>query len=322
MQTRRYILRAGVAAAVAMPFAGLAQDKRALTILVGFAPGGSPDLVARTLSEKLSVKLGRTVIVENKPGAGGQLALAALQKAPADGATYALTPPGMLTTYPSLYAKLPYDVEKIQPVVAACTFDFGIAAGAGTPAKTLPEFLEWVKANPSKGFYGIPAPGTSPHFVGMLLARTSGVALESVAYRGGPPMVADLLGGQVPLAVNVMSNFIEYHKDGKLRVLATTGVKRNPLLRDVPTVAELNLPQLETEEWYAFVAREGTPVGETRALAKAVSEAVEMREVRAALLASGHIPRAVGADQLRQDMEINSKRWSELIKATGFKLER
>jgi len=322
MHTRRNFLHSSIAAAaVTSGFVAHAQDKRPITILVGFAAGGSPDLVARTIAEKLQGKLGRPVIVDNKAGAGGQLALAALQNAPADGTTYALTPPGMLTIYPSLYPKLPYDVTKIQPVVAACTFEHGVVAGSGTPAKTLPEFLTWAKANPGKAFYGIPAAGTAPHFVGMILGRSSGVNLQSVPYRGGPPMVADLLGGQVPLAVNVLSNFTEYHRSGKLRVLATSGKKRSPLLQDVPTLSELGFKQAEAEEWYAFVAKAGTPKAETEALAKAVREVVELRDVRTALLASGHNPSTLTAEDLTKDMAVSTRRWAELIKATGFKLE-
>lgn len=321
LTSRRNFLRACTAAGAGTALGASAQDKRPISIVVGFAPGGSPDFVARTLAEKVSARLGRPVVVENRAGAGGQLALAALQNARADGTTYALTPPGMITTYPALYPKLPYDVAQLEPVAGACTFDFSIAASAAVPVKTLAEFLAWAKANPKQASYGIPAAGTSPHFVGMLLARASGVDLQALPYRGGPPMVADLLGGQIPLAINVSSNFTEHHRSGKAKVLATTGVKRNPLMQEVPTMAELGYKEAQLEEWYAFFTKTGTPAGESAAFATAVREALKMRDVAAALLASGHTPEFTAADALAVDLRRTTERWSTLIKQTGFRLE-
>lgn len=321
MQSRRTFLQAGVAAASIRALDAFAQDAKPLSIVVGFAPGGSPDFVARTLADKLAQKLKRPVVVENKVGAGGQLALATLMNAAADGSVYVLTPPGPMTTGPLLYSKLPYDTAKIEPVITACKFEHGVVVGPGTPAKTVAELLAWMKTTPNKAFYGIPAAGTSPHFVGMLLARAAGVEAQAVLYRGGPPMVADLLGGQVPAAVNVLSNFVEHHRSGKLRVLATSGASRSPLLQDVPTLAEAGYPQAQAEEWYGFMAKAGTPKAETAAFAAAVREVVEMREVRTALLSSGHNPFLLGAQELAKDIASNQKRWAEVIKTTGFKLE-
>jgi len=226
-----------------------------------------------------------------------------------------------MTTSQLLYSKLPYEVSKIEPVITACKIEHGVVAGPATPAKTVAELLAWMKANPTKAFYGIPAAGTSPHFVGMLLARAAGVEAQAVLYRGGPPMVADLLGGQIPAAVNVLGNFIEQHRAGKLRVLATSGASRSPLLQDVPTISEMGFPQAQVEDWYGFMAKVGTPKAEMVAFAAAVREVVEIREVRAILLSSGHNPFVLGAEELARDISISQKRWAEIIKTTGFKLE-
>ncbi|WP_418320127.1 tripartite tricarboxylate transporter substrate-binding protein [Piscinibacter sakaiensis] len=324
MTARRQVLRTLVAASLATTAAGLAlaQDARPITILVGFAPGGAPDLVARTIAEKLQIKLKRNVIVDNKTGAGGQLALGALYNGPADGTQYALTPPGMLTMYPTIYPRLPYDVSKIEPVITGCTFEHAIVAGQGNPAKSLAEFVSWSKADPDKrGFYGIPALGTAPHFIGVILGKETGMKMTPVPYRGGPPMLQDLLGGQVPLAVNVLSNFTELHREGKLRVLATTGAKRSELLPDVPTVAELGYKEAQAEEWFAFVAKAGTPAAETQAFANAVRETLQMPDVRATLQKSGFSPVARGSAELREDIAAGTKKWARIIKETGFKPE-
>lgn len=325
MHPRRQVL--GTLAAIALMSLGAggsasAQDNKPITIVVGFAAGGAPDLVARTIAEKLQTRLKRTVIVENKVGAGGQLAIGAVYNGPADGTLYALTPPGMLTIYPALYPRLPYDPAKVEPVIGACTFEHGIVTGPGSPAKTMAEFVAWNKANADKGgFFGVPALGTAPHFVGTILAKEAGIKLTPVPYRGGPPMLQDLLGGQVPLAVNVLSNFTDLHREGKLRVLATTGAKRSALLPDVPTVAELGFKAAQAEEWFAFVAKAGTPASETQAFAAAVREALQMPDVRATLQKSGFSPVAKSAAELRDEIASETKRWGQLIKETGFKLE-
>jgi len=324
MNRRRALGTLTAASSMALGIAGptWAQDSKPITIVVGFAAGGAPDLVARTLAEKLQARLRRPVIVENKVGAGGQLALAAVHSGPADGTLYALTPPGMLTTYPSLYPRLPYDPARIEPVVTACTFEHGIVAGTGNPAKSLAEFMAWSKANPDKGgFFGVPGLGTTPHFAGAVLAREARLKLTPVPYRGGPPMLQDLLGGQVPLAINVLSNFVDLHREGKLRVLATSGPRRSEVLPDVPTLTELGFKEAQVEEWFAFVTKAGVPPGETQAFAAAVREALQMPDVKATLQKSGFNPVAKGAAELRDEIAAETKRWAQVIKETGFKLE-
>ncbi|WP_043458546.1 tripartite tricarboxylate transporter substrate-binding protein [Azohydromonas australica] len=323
MHSRRQVLRTCLAAALAAAAStgAVAQSSKPITILVGFAPGGAPDAVARIVAEKLQTKLKRTVIVENKSGANGQLALTALQNGPTDGSVYALTPPGMLTIHPTLYPKLAYDVSKIEPVISACTFEHAVVTGPSNPFKTLAEYLAWVKANPNRGFYAVPALGSAPHFVGALLAKEAGVSLQPTPYRGGPPMLQDLLNGEVPLGINVLSNFTELHRSGKLRVLATTGEKRSALLPDVPTLGELGYKQAQAQEWFSFVVKAGTPASETEAFASAVREIVGMKDVGASLAAAGFTPAALGADELRQDIASDTKRWAQVIKQTGFKLE-
>jgi tripartite-type tricarboxylate transporter receptor subunit TctC len=325
MQPRRRFLgtlATGVLASAVPGGLALAQDTRPITLVVGFAPGGAPDVVARTIGERLQARLKRTVIVDNKAGAGGQLALAAVHNGPTDGTLYALTPPGMLTIYPALYPRLPYDPAKLEPVISACTFEHGIVAGQASPSRTLAEFVAWSRANPDKGgFFGVPAVGTAPHFIGSILAREARIKLTPVPYRGGPPMLQDLLGGQVPLAVNVLSNFVDLHREGKLRVLATTGTRRSDLLPDVPTVAELGFKDAQTEEWFAFFAKAGVPAAETQAFAAAVRETLQMPEVRAVFQKFGFSPVARDAADLKDNIAAETKRWAQVIKDTGFKLE-
>lgn len=298
------------------------QQARPVTVLVGFAPGGVPDLVARVIAEKLQERLERTFIVENRAGAGGQLALAALHHGRTDGSTYALSPPGMLTLYPTLYRQLPYDVSKLDPVVSVCTFDLVIVAGIGSASSTLSEHIAWVKAHPENAFYAVPALGGAPHLVGAILSHATGLKLEPTPYRGGPQLLQDLLNGSVPLAITVTSSHLaELHRQGRLRILATTGTRRNALLTEVPTVAELGYARATSEEWFAFFARAGTPATETLVFAQAVQDVVALPDVQASLQKHGLTPVAKLSAELRQDIAAGTVRWARIARDIGFRLD-
>ncbi|HYF18856.1 MAG TPA: tripartite tricarboxylate transporter substrate-binding protein, partial [Ramlibacter sp.] len=238
MQRRHFTALA--AASLAAP-AALAQD-RTTRIYVGFPPGGSVDVVARLLAEKMRTALGQNVIVDNKPGAGGRVALNELKKAAPDGQTLCLSPSGALVIQPWLFQNLGYDpVKDFTPVSRVTTFDFAVTAGPAAPAGDLRAVLAWMKANPGRANYATSGAGTVPHFAGMMLGQTAGVPLTHVAYRGGAPAAQDLIGGQVPLMVDTASETLEHHKAGKVRILAVTGEQRSRALPDVPTLKELGI---------------------------------------------------------------------------------
>ncbi|MDB5913157.1 MAG: tctC, partial [Ramlibacter sp.] len=217
------------AAALATP-AVLAQE-RTMRILVGFPPGGSADVIARLLAEKMRATLGQNVIVDNKPGAAGRLVLAELKRAAPDGQTLVLSPSGAMVIAPWLYSNIGYDpIKDFTPVSRIVTFDFAVTAGPGAPAGDLKSVLAWMKANPGKANYATSGAGTVPHFAGLLLSNAAGVQLTHVAYRGGAPAAQDLIGGQIPLMVDTASETLEHHKAGKVRILAVTGEQRSRAL--------------------------------------------------------------------------------------------
>ena len=235
---RRTFAAALAAASLAAP--ALAQE-RTIKIMVGFPPGGSADVIARLLAEKMRASLNQNVIVDNKPGAAGRLVLGELKRAAPDGQTLVLSPSGAMVIAPHLY-KLDYDpIKDFTPVSRIVTFDFAITAGPGAPAGDLKTVLAWMKANPSKANYATSGAGTVPHFAGMLLSQAAGVTLTHVAYRGGAPAAQDLIGGQVPLMVDTASETLEHHKAGKVRILAVTGEQRMKALPDVPTLKEAEI---------------------------------------------------------------------------------
>ena len=218
------------AAAVTTPHV-LAQD-RTTKILVGFPPGGSVDVIARLLAEKLRVSLNQNVIVDNKPGAGGRVALNEVKRAAPDGQTLILSPSGALVIQPWLYSNLGYDPTKdFTPISRVTTFDFAITAGPGAPSGDLKTVLAWMKANPTKANYATSGAGTVPHFAGLLLGQAAGVPMTHVAYKGGAPAAQDLIGGQIPLMVDTASETLEHHRAGKAESLPSresSGPRRCP----------------------------------------------------------------------------------------------
>ncbi len=207
------------------------------------------------MAEKLqSGGYAKTALVDNKPGAGGRLAVEELKRSPADGSVLLLTPAAMITLYPHLYTKLAYRVEDVTAVCTACQVGFGFGVGPAVPesVKNLKDFLAWAKANPAQANYGSPGAGSPPHMLGALLAKESGLDLRHVPYRGSAPGIQDLLGGQVAAMTSPIGDYLPHLKSGKLRLLATSGEARSRFAPDVPTYAEQGFKNLTMSEWYGF----------------------------------------------------------------------
>jgi tripartite-type tricarboxylate transporter receptor subunit TctC len=219
--------------------------------IVGFPPGGTADIVTRMYVERLRTSLSRQLIVDNRPGAGGRLALDTLKPLPADGSAFVVTPASMLTIYPHLYARtLRYDpTTDFTPVTPVCVFPFGFAVSARHPARTVQEFAAWARARGTVD-WASPVPGSMPHFIGTQLARLAGLSLNHVPYRGSAPAVQDLLAGTIQAVLLPIGELTAFHRSGDARLLAVTAPQRLPRLAEVPTFAEAGLADLTHEEWY------------------------------------------------------------------------
>lgn len=318
---RRTLIAAGSTSLLAAP-ALLRAQARPLTILVGYNPGGPVDIVARQLAQHLPDLLNRQVIVDYKPGAGGQFALTALKAAPADGQLLALSPPSPLTIFPSTYARLSYEPFKdFAPVATACTFDFAFTTAASHPARNLAEFVAWCRANPKLASVGVAGLGTTPHFLGWTFAKKAGIELEAVPYKGTPQMAQEVASGQLACAISPQANFAELVKGGRLKLLGTTGAVRSSVFPQVATFTEQGFAELQSEEWFALFARAGTPQPLLDALAEATRKAVARDDVRKALSDMGFNPEARNAARLAQDIRGDFERWAEVVRKTGFKAE-
>jgi tripartite-type tricarboxylate transporter receptor subunit TctC len=311
---------AAVAAALFAAPAALAQD-RTMKIVVGFPPGGSVDVIARLLAEKLRVSLGQNVIVDNKPGAGGRVALGELKRAAPDGQTVVLSPSGALVLQPWFITNLGYDpVKDFTAIARVTTFDFAITAGPGAPAGDLKAVMAWLKANPGKANYATSGAGTIPHFAGQLLAQATGVPLTHVAYRGGAPAAIDLVGGQIPLMVDTASETIEHHKAGRARILAVTGEQRSKALPDVPTLKESGF-NMAADAFFGLYGPAGMPADVVARIDKAVGDALRAPEIQEKIYGFGLVPSHAGSAELTATQAAHLRRWEAPVKASGFKAD-
>lgn len=288
-------------------------------LLVGFPPGGSTDNVARRLAEKLRGGYAANVIVDNKPGAGTQIAVTALKDAAPDGGTLLLSPPAPFTVYPYTYRKLPYALEDVQPVSMVCTFPFALAVGPAVPesVRTVPDFVAWLKANPGKGSFGSPASGSTPHLVGSLLGQMAGVEFTHVGYRGDGPGLQDLMGGQIPAYSTVLGSYLPHLSSGRLRLLAVTGTERSPFVPNLPTYREQGYA-LEMTEWFGVFLPARASATTVQRAGDAVRAAVAQSDFVRGLAEFGMTARASTPRELAERLRSESEQWRVDVKKIGF----
>ena len=320
MTTRRFVARA---LGISLLLVGLAPaaaqlGEQPVRIVFPYGAGGSGDALSRLIAEKLHAGLNRTVIVENRTGAGGRIGVQAVRGAAPDGSTLLLTPIAPVAVYQHSYKDLGYDpIADFSAISQLATFDFGIAVGPQISAESLKELVAWAKANPGKANFGSPAAGTLPHFLGALFAQRTGLDLRHVGYRGSAAALNDLIGGHVAIVVTTTSDLMEMHKGGRVRVLATSGSQRSPFLPDVPTFAEQGY-DLQATGWYALFAPAKTPSDLIARMSKIVVEAVKSPEVKERLLAMGLQPTGTSAEELTAIQKRDSEFWAPAVKASGF----
>ena len=317
----------GLIAVVAMLMVGAgpasAQEKfdRPVRILVGFAAGGTADILARVVADKLKDSLGVPVIVDNRPGAIGRIAAEAVKNAAPDGTTIMVMPIGPMAVVPHVYTDITYDpIKDFTAVAIGTTFQFAIAAGPESGAKNWAEFVAWVRANPTKAAYATSGAGSLPHFFGVMLSREIGVPMVHVAYKGSAAYVNDLLSGQVPAAVDAIADLTELHRAGRVRILASSGTTRSTVLPDVPTFTELGLG-VQAYGWFGFFAPAKTPKPIVDALNRAINKALQSPDVVQKLSGIGMDPATGTPEEFAKIVASDYARWGPIVKASGFKPE-
>ena len=292
-------------------------------LLVGFPPGGGTDAIARTLADKLKDQLGMPVVVENKAGAGGQLAAQALKAAAPDGMTLFLSHDHTISILPQTVRSPGFDPAKdFVPVAGFATFVNALAVSGGTPAKSVTEYVAWVKnQGAGKGTVGVPAPASTPEFLVKIIGQKYGLDLQAAPYRGSAPMMADMLGNQIAAGTGSVPDFIENHKAGKIRVVAVLGGARQATLPDVPTFTELGLTGFEDLPYYGIFAPAGTPKATIDKFSDALAKVVAMPDVKERLTAMGLTVGFMTQQQLATREQAYTQVWGKLIKASGFQAQ-
>jgi len=318
MALTRRLIHAALLGAFAL--SAHAQDKTPLKIVVGFPPGGSADTLARLIGEQMRATHD-PVVVENRPGAGGRIALQQVKRAAPDGQTVIVLPSGPMVLFPHVYKKLDYDaVKDFTPVSLIANFQFGVVAGPASKAKNVADMVAAAKAQPGVASYGTPGLGTLPHFMGVLFEQQVGARLNHVPFQGGGPANNALLGGHIDYKFDVVSETAELHRAGKVRIIAVTGTARDPQVPEVPTLKESGIDMVATA-WFAMYGPANMNPATRDRLQQAVSAAVKSPALSERLKGLGYEPVGSTAAELAAAQAADLKRWEAPIKATGVQLD-
>lgn len=294
-------------------------EKAPIRLIVSVPPGGSIDLIARLMAEKMKDSLGEPVVVENRGGAGGRLAMAEVKKSPPDGRTIYVGPSGTFSVMPNIYGdKLEYDpVRDYTPIGRLVRFDLAFATGPATPARNIKDAIAWAKANPDKAAFGTPGAGTTSQFVGVMISRAAGINLIHVPYKGGTPAINDVVGAHLPFIVNSFADMFEQHKAGGLTILADAGPKRSPLEPSIPTLKEAGIDVAADVAIDAYFPA-NTPADIVKRTNKAMTDAINAPDVTQRMRVYGLFPAPTGPEELVKFQMEETKMWAQPIKDSGF----
>jgi tripartite-type tricarboxylate transporter receptor subunit TctC len=296
-----------------------AQTQGTVRILVGFPPGGAVDILARVFAETLSATIGRSVVVENRSGAGGQIAATVLKASLPDGNTLMVLPDYALTLYPYTVNAPPYDTLKdFVPVAHLGSFYSGFAVHRDVPAKDIKGWVEWAKFEAKNRSYGSPGAGSELHFFGLMVGKTMGVEMVHVPYRGTGPVIADLTAGQIPSAMLSLAAMLEPEKAGQIRILAQTGPSRSPVLPYVSTFKELGYPALELTGSYLMIAPSGVPDEVVARYQSSIVQAMRTPAIRQRMETLGLGIQEMSPAEIRTMLQAEHARWGPIVKASGF----
>ena len=311
---------ASVLATVLALSASLAQAQEApLRIVVGYPPGGSSDRVARIVADKLGAKLGTPVIVENKTGAGGRLSAQYVKSAPANQPALLLANPAVMVVAPLVFPDAGYDAERdFRAVSLVNSYEFGVAVASAVPVKELPHLMAWLRANPDKANFGVPATGSLPHFFGLMVGDAAKVSAEVVGYRGSAPLLTDLIGGQVPVAFDTFDSLLPQHEAGKIRILAVSGAKRSLLDPKIPTFKEGGM-DLAATGWNTFFAPMSMPKAKADRLAGLIYEVMKDPDTQRKFEAAKMEPVAATMAQTEAMLKAYRAQWAPVVQRSGFK---
>jgi tripartite-type tricarboxylate transporter receptor subunit TctC len=298
--------------------AASAQTRTPARILSGFPPGGNVDLLARLFAEKLGEATGRSVVVETRPGAVGQLAAEVVKSAAPDGNTMMVAPDATVIMRPLTMKKPPFGALDFTPIAHTGGIDYGLGVGSTVPARDLKEFAAWAKANPSKASFGSAGAGGLTHFLGLMIGQALGVELKHVPYKGSAPAVLDVAAGHLPATVQPLGTMLAQARAGKLRVVAVSGARRSPQYPEAPTFAELDYPSLGVESWFGIFAPAGMAPELAAELNAIFVQAMRTPAVRERMRNLDLEVHEMTAPEFAAAVKANYERWGSIIRSSGF----
>jgi tripartite-type tricarboxylate transporter receptor subunit TctC len=295
------------------------EIKGPIKIIVPYPAGGGSDVSARLIADKMKDSLGQSVIVENKPGAGGRIGTEYAKGLPANGSAMLVVNPALFIVNPLVFSKLPYNPDNDFDLVSLITvYQFCLSVPASSPLQDVKGLIEWVKKNPKQANYGSPAAGSLPHFFGLMIGKYAGVEMVHSSYNGSGPLVTALIGGQIPMGIDAYDAQSSYHPD-KIRILATSGASRkNP---SIPTFKEQGYPEIEGVGWNGIVVPAKTPKAVVQRLSEVIAKAVKMPDVTQKIQGLGNDAAGTTPGEFAGILKKDRERWTPVIKASGFKAD-
>lgn len=320
MKRRDFLAGSAACSLAAVTGQAFAQSGPLTKMIFPFAAGGGGDALCRVLAQYMSQPLDRNIIVENRTGGDGLIGIKAVRGANPDGTTILVTTGPTMYLLPMVENQPTFDAAKdFVPVSQLVRFEFCVVVGPAVDAKDFAQFVTWLKANPDKATFGVPSNGTIPHFTGSRLEQVLGVPLTRVAYRGGAPIMNDLVGGHLPFAIVTLTDAIAQHRAGAVKVLAVTSATRSPFLPEAPTLKEGGI-DLVADAWYGMWLPAGASPAFAKQLSEAAATALAKPEAKEKLLAIGLIPVGSTPEGLTQELAANTAFWAPIVKATGYKI--
>ncbi len=318
-----YLSKLVAVCAVLVAVSAVAADfpSRPIRMIVPFPAGGTADVLPRIVAERLRASFPNGVIVENRPGAGGNIGAEVVANAERDGHTILVSPPGPIAINQNLYPKLSYDPKKWVPVTILATVPNVLAVSQKLPVKNVKEFIAYVKANPGKVSYASQGNGSTSHLTASLFQSITGAQMVHVPYKGTAPALTDLAGGQIDVFFDNLSSSISLHKSERIRILAIADTKRSPVLPNVPTFSESGLPNMQAVTWFGVVAPEGTPQKTVQQLQAAIADVLKPQDVRQKFAEQG--AEAVGnrSDEMARFVGLEVARWSKVIREANVTVD-
>lgn len=326
MYSRNLFNKALIIAATTFVFAPLhaqnVDSNDPIKIVVGYAPGGALDIMARSLADEIREISGAPVIVENKPGAGTRIAIANVKKAKPDGRTILLGPQAPFTVVPFIYKDLNYDFDQdFIPVAQLADVPLSVSVGVNQPYQSLKEYTEWRKQNPTMSGVGVTGLGGPSHMSILRFGKDNELEVTPIAYQGGAPLFSDVAAGHVPIGLDAIGGAIAFHQNKRIKIVAVSGDERFPALPDVPTLKEIGFPSLNFRVWYGALVPAGTPKNTVDKLEKLLISAVQAPEFRKKMELAGVVLTGFPGERVAADVHSERKTWKPVVEESGFKAE-